>query len=1472
MPKAPGQNKPHGSTFVLQTGQPKNKKHRKQSKTLQEPIHRSSSTEGWYNTPDASPPSVPSSLSSPHPLPPSFSFPASIPPFDPQDLASLGANVSPSLGATATSPEGGSPLVTSSSSAPNPLLPANPPLQPPLPPSQLLTVPTSNPLEVPLTLTRPPAENPSPLPESQLVTNDLFNRVGIRFHRQYRVVICTSCHQCILPALVAGHMNKSHNLRVSSDDATQVLAHLMSMDAHKDQASVVPPAEKCPPIELLKVISTDYCCTRCNQGFLSVSSCGPHYSKQHKGHTVKQDLRFTKGFVQTFFEGVGRSFFQVLLPEEAPTSLFQSFRRSHQQPDYSLMDPEDPKQMPPLVKMAGWAPHLAPFLDSRDGPTRLQDLLSAEFPPLLTAIQEYINVNSKKVADAPFAVKRMLNRYPDYRSAHPFNPMLQQNTVANYARAIASLISSALKSSSGDPSGYTIPLNSTMVAAFEPLVALLAASKAAVIPQPLLHRVLASLFLVKYHGPVTEDKWSSPLDSWLAAYMLRPDGTFKTASDATQVIAKLMFVTKLTLFVEATATPSEGQSVRDAVEELARTDLHEDAESPFIGLFDYFRLAARQRHNDPQNSAVGNDLSLTSFSYRGMVLDLYRWRRGLRQLLDLMKQLIDKVCRNQDIPFHIPDTIVDDMTETRRSYTFYDQGPFTSEDLPLLRILLEDDNLPLASADATGALIWNRVAMSSFMDECAAINRVFSMLTMCLPGQAMRSAELVDSRLRNGPRRRCFYYYHGSIYYVVTRGKTEAITGRECFIPFEYPPELAHEVNRYFVILRPVEEVVAAQLYGPKAAENYYNFAFVQWGEKVTGEQYSRYFAERTLEFFRVRLTPRPYRHLVTHLTRTFLHTQHFQLLFPDAAAAAGDDSDDDDNLEHVYAAQRGHSLDVSRNHYGIVDGALQGVPVDRMHSYSEASRNLWKLTGLHPTLLVLAPADLQTAVNKAVYPVHSSIFHPPDNQRKSDDTDLSSTESSSGSSSHPRTLSPGEQFVDPPVVAEYIAVCVRNGLADLTVRFEDIIHNSVAAAVASLLTRLDRLSLAPSAVPPQPATKSVSPGDLLRRLYGPDAAFKSPLQEKSLSLALHTSDSFVAVMPTGAGKSVIFFAPSLLPDKGHTIVVAPNHALLLDLKHRATQLGILCYVWSASNQVPANAPLILIALESVTSPSFAAWFSHNHTFIRRLVFDEAHQVLTERSYRKDFANFPTFAQLPVQKIYLTATLPPVDEPAFRQFTGLLETSRIYREPTTIPHLSYQVIELTDDIVGLKTLAQLVETLSSHYRTQDRGIVFAHSITMVMTIASHLNIVEYHSTLDPAAKDAAFKKWQSGQATWVSASPALAHGVDLPSIRDIIMVGIPFSSTLFHQASGRGGRDGEEARVWIMHVPKPLSQAGNPYDHRQELADALASSGCRREAFTSLMDGPSAKVTCAAVNASPCDNCGSNPFIEEIHRQLVAKN
>ncbi|KAH6982549.1 hypothetical protein EDB80DRAFT_592644 [Ilyonectria destructans] len=58
--------------------------------------------------------------------------------------------------------------------------------------------------------------------------------------------------------------------------------------------------------------------------------------------------------------------------------------------------------------------------------------------------------------------------------------------------------------------------------------------------------------------------------------------------------------------------------------------------------------------------------------------------------------------------------------------------------------------------------------------------------------------------------------------------------------------------------------------------------------------------------------------------------------------------------------------------------------------------------------------------------------------------------------------------------------------------------------------------------------------------------------------LSLHGEQSAICVLPTGAGKSLLFMVPAIMHDGGGTsIVVVPFAALMADLVDRAQRMGV---------------------------------------------------------------------------------------------------------------------------------------------------------------------------------------------------------------------------------------------------------------------------------------------------------------------------
>jgi superfamily II DNA helicase RecQ len=79
-----------------------------------------------------------------------------------------------------------------------------------------------------------------------------------------------------------------------------------------------------------------------------------------------------------------------------------------------------------------------------------------------------------------------------------------------------------------------------------------------------------------------------------------------------------------------------------------------------------------------------------------------------------------------------------------------------------------------------------------------------------------------------------------------------------------------------------------------------------------------------------------------------------------------------------------------------------------------------------------------------------------------------------------------------------------------------------------------------------------------LQQMMGKKAEFRG-VQKEAIDAIVAGKSPVVAVMPTGAGKSLLFMLPAWAEQGGTTVVVVPLIALREDMMRRCTKLGISC-------------------------------------------------------------------------------------------------------------------------------------------------------------------------------------------------------------------------------------------------------------------------------------------------------------------------
>ena len=82
----------------------------------------------------------------------------------------------------------------------------------------------------------------------------------------------------------------------------------------------------------------------------------------------------------------------------------------------------------------------------------------------------------------------------------------------------------------------------------------------------------------------------------------------------------------------------------------------------------------------------------------------------------------------------------------------------------------------------------------------------------------------------------------------------------------------------------------------------------------------------------------------------------------------------------------------------------------------------------------------------------------------------------------------------------------------------------------------------------------------VLRDLFGDETLeFRCPEQENVLEYCLWTAVDIIAILPTGAGKSLAFFCYTKRFPERRSVVIVPTKSLRQDLKRRANDFGLSC-------------------------------------------------------------------------------------------------------------------------------------------------------------------------------------------------------------------------------------------------------------------------------------------------------------------------
>ncbi|NMF25018.1 ATP-dependent DNA helicase RecQ [Olsenella umbonata] len=319
-------------------------------------------------------------------------------------------------------------------------------------------------------------------------------------------------------------------------------------------------------------------------------------------------------------------------------------------------------------------------------------------------------------------------------------------------------------------------------------------------------------------------------------------------------------------------------------------------------------------------------------------------------------------------------------------------------------------------------------------------------------------------------------------------------------------------------------------------------------------------------------------------------------------------------------------------------------------------------------------------------------------------------------------------------------------------------------------------------------------------------ASFR-PGQAEVIRAVLAGRDA-LAVMPTGAGKSVCYQVPAALM-RGLTIVVSPLISLMGDQVRGLREAGIRGSYLNSSltprQQVIVMAraldgwyDLMYVAPERLADPSFRAFAARVR--VPLLAVDEAHCVSQwGQDFRLAYTGIADFvAGLPARPpvVALTAT---ATERVRRDVVSLigLEDPQVTVTGFDRPNLSFASFELKPK----ERVRWVCAYAAAH--PDESGIVYATTRKRVDELAQALResgvaAVSYHAGYEADAREEAQRRFVMDDARVMVATNAFGMGIDKSNVRFVVNCGLPLSLEEYYQEAGRAGRDGEPAECYLL--------------------------------------------------------------------------